>query len=101
MDYKEIESKLMNLKNMRIEHKQGGNFITPNVVGYMRINSTITAEISYGTAFGGGYAVGFTIFKNGRLQKPFDRLEGYDKMFLENEINEINLHAEYVRSCLS
>ena len=87
MTYLELENKLRNLKGIEPAFYQSDNFITPWVVGFIKIGKRFEYEISYGTAFGGGWCIGVTLLYNKRLLK--DRTK-YSKCFFDDEIYKIN-----------
>ena len=86
MTYLELENKLRNLKGIELAFYQSDNFITPQVVGFIKIGKGLEYEISYGTAFGGGWCIGVTLSYNKRLSK--DRTN--NKCFFDDEIYKIN-----------
>jgi len=99
-DYIEVESAIRAIPGIiTVTPYRTNNLITPWVTGFIPLVDGIEAEITYGTAFGGGYSVGFTLFKNQKLM-PIEDREAYDKCFMDYEIKQIAAYAETVKEQL-
>lgn len=95
-NYIEIERELNAIPGIKSTHPyRSDNFMTPWVVGFIPLAKSYKAEISYGEALGGGYAIGFTLFIDGRLA-PYTIRKNYDKCFMDDEIGEIVDHANSI-----
>ena len=99
--YIEVEQAIHALPGVKaVRPYSGGNFFTPEVVGFIPIARNIKAEISYGKAVGAdGYAIGFTMFENEHIM-AYAKREPYDKCFADSDINEIPKHVEWVKARL-
>lgn len=88
MNYLQLENILLkHVENIKgVEPYKSNNFITPWVVGFVELNKNYKYEISYGTAFRGGWCIGVTLLKN---NKPINDLK-FNKCFLHTEILDIN-----------
>lgn len=91
MNYIDVERELRGKINgiEIVRPYESDNFVTPNVIGFVPIGKSYKYEISYGIGFGGGWIVGVTLFKNGRLYK---NLQGSNKCFLIEELDDLNQH---------
>ena len=98
MNYVELESKLKSIPTIEtVKPYRSDNFITPWVVGFIPLVKNVSAEISYGEAFGGGYCIGFTLFENEKLMS-YEKREGFDWCFMEDEINNISEYVNKVKN---
>lgn len=98
MTYMELEQKLKKLPKMEpITIRFGGNFITPWIVGYVKINDNLKAEISYGTGVSPVFLIGFTIFKDGQYSTDAN-YQSYNKCFNSFQFEELEKYIEKVSS---
>ena len=97
MNYTVIEQELINLfPEMKIKRSEGGNFVTPSILGYIKLSSSYKVEVSYGKTFG-RYMVGFTVFKNNEML-PVKLRKNYNKPFHWEEIQSAPEHIEWLKT---
>lgn len=98
MDYTVVEQELINLfPEMKIKRSEGGNFVTPSILGYIKLLGPYKVEVSYGKPFG-SYMVGFTMMFSNNEMLPVKLRKNYNKPFLWEEIQSAPEHIEWLKT---